>query len=246
MGRFSFAVRMWIAVVLFVLGPGLYKGFSVTITITATGDNYLYYYNWERGSWEKLNNDDYDSWKRSASVRIKSSGGYDYLVFAVKNKGNGSNGNGSGLLAQIDISNRIRIFSDDSWQVSPVSEGWDKMPQFDVVNYRSYSWNKAEWYAYNNGEINPNHSEADGRDCDGKSFWYEENGSKPISGIDLTAKWIWTGKNFSSEMDKGALFLVRIPPVDNKSSNSVVAEPNTIALLLFGLLVSIVGTGKIN
>ncbi len=235
MGRFCFAVRVWIVVVLFAFWLGLYRGFSLTISITATGDNYLYYYDWKDGFWKKLDKDKYDSWKKSSSVDIVDfNGGYDYLVFAVKNKGTGSSGNGSGLLVQIDISNGIQILSDDSWEVYHIANGWDEMPQFDVATYLSYSWDKADWYAYNNGNINPNHLEASGKDSDGISFWYEENESRPISGIDLAAKWIWTGENFSSTMDKGALFRVKIPS-SQKGPSPVVPEPGALSMLLIGI-----------
>ncbi len=212
---------------------GGYYGFSITITITATGDNYLYYYNWNSGGWEKLDAKRYNSWKKSASLTLDWSDTWDYLVFAVKNRGKGSWGNGAGFLAQIDLSTGDRILSDENWEVFPIASAWSGVPDFDVLSYFSSPWQRPEWYAYNSGGVNPDHPEAEGDTLDDVSFWYKENKFRSISGIALEAKWIWTDYNFSTRMDKGALFRIRI--CSQKNIDPLVPEPSSLVMLLVGV-----------
>ena len=224
------------------LGLGLFfilcgisiRAYSFPITITATGDNYLYYYDWAKNSWEKLDEQDYDSWKSASMVSLDWDSDWEYLVFAVKNRGTGSSGNPAGLLAQIDMGG-VKVLSDESWEVFGISNGWSGVPGFDVEDYlQRTGWSKAEWYADNMGAVNPLHSEAD-EDGDGVSFWYESNGGS-ILGIGDEAKWIWTGRNFSSDMDKGALFRVSIDDPQN-APLQVAPEADSFALVLVGFLV---------
>ncbi len=214
--------------------------YAIPITITATGDNYIYYYDWVNQSWQKLDDADYDSWKVPAQVSLEWDNGYGYLVFAVKNRGTGSSGNPAGLLAEVEVSNWGSVLSGESWEVFGISGGWTGLPNFDVWDYLSCSdWVGASWYASNSGEINPNYPQADGIDTDLVAFWYEENGNQGISGIDLQARWIWTDRNFSADMDKGALFRVRVPQ-PNKIPDPVVPEPTGLSLFLLGGILGLV------
>ncbi len=209
---------------------------AFSLTITATGDNYLYYYNWAKETWQKLDAKTYNSWKTPATLTLEWDADHPFLLLAVKNRGSGSPGNPAGLLAQVEIPDQV-IVSNSSWEVLAVPSAWSGTELSDPQEYLGQTgWQPAQWYAANSGEINPARPEADGTNNNGKSLWYEENDRSPIQNIIEEAEWIWTNNNFSPDMDKGAIFRIRIPSQGNSSSSSVVPEPSNLSLLFLGLL----------
>jgi len=210
------------------------RGYSFPITITATGDNYLYWYNWGSNGWEKLDDQDYDSWKASSTLTLDWGDNWGYLVFAVKNRGNGSPGNPAGLLAEVNV-NGEDVYSDESWDVFSIPEAWSGVPAFDVQVYLSMAgWHNATWYAYNSGAVNALYPMVDSNH-NGLSCWYDNNGGA-ISNIDGVAKWIWSENDFSFSMDKGILVGLDISSIYNTNAPAdIVPEPNSFILLFMGI-----------
>ena len=214
------------------------KAHAVLVEGYATGDNIFWVWDykgageWGSGKWYPKNG--WDDWETRHKFYGDAAIGQTIdLYFAVKNVDTPSSTNPAGFLASLYSASDFKETGTGSLLSNTVL--WDIKVVGDTnfptaINPTTITdWDTPAWYAKNKkgvGSINPTYASVVDPDSDKESIWFEIKGGK-IATIDKEAEWIWTGNNFSSDMDNYAILHTQF---------TVIPEPATLSLLGMGLL----------
>ncbi len=223
MRRFAFAL----ALAIFSLS-GRSSLATVTMHISVTGDNYIYFFAEDRAKWQGVSN---GTWKKAYSFDLPLDEDNGTLYFAVRNKGLASPGNGAGFLGEFRIDegvfssvHRSYLLTGDPGIYIAKLPGWlnwsSGAPDIDLSDLSLLDWAEPVSWGMN-GQAN---------------FWFKANGG-PVEGISASAHWLWFSENFNPLAPDVGVFKVEFSiERDPKSPSGLVPEPTPLFSLSLGLV----------
>ncbi len=201
---------------------------AVTMHISVTGDNYIYFFAEDQAKWQGISN---GTWKKSYSFDLPLDEDDGVLYFAVRNKGIGSSGNGAGFLGEFRIDDGVftgvhrnyLLTGDQGIYIAKLPDwlSWSSgAPDIDLADLSLLDWvGPVSWGM--NGETN---------------FWFDANGG-PIEGISVSAQWLWFSENFNPLAPNVGIFKVEFSiEKAPKAPSGLVPEPNSLFSLSLGLI----------
>ncbi|MBV5307410.1 MAG: PEP-CTERM sorting domain-containing protein [Desulfobulbaceae bacterium] len=209
-------------------GVGLVAGSamatSINVTATFTADNILntWYIQKEAALATTVNIaalTHYNDWKLADSAILNLEVGKTFqMVWDVDNSGDGSTSNPAGFLGQINFGAAAPLYSNVTWQYAIKDKSYE-----DTDNFSDWDWVTVTEYAKNGDGSLVNPLVGDGPTVNGKSIWWDGNGSQAITGIGADAMWIWSENNFGANVDDRIYIKAEVTPV-----------PEPATMLLFG------------